>query len=350
MSFANKHPLHVFEGLEGLASNLIARSPKRSKEGSSGGGPGGEGDEHREQQQQLRSNAQSRQARTAATARTTRTDYSFSGRQATGNPLSRPLDKLALLKELTIHSPNITVMQDLYTPHRSYVFGEKPARRAPSAVPWDHADNMRKRDKLIRMLDEKYSTHKVRVHHQRQQQEEASLQAILMRGSTGRNSRASTNHVSRAPSTAKRVGDQSVLSYLLTDADVPNELSGPFRGEDGRVQMPAVKQVSTFEDYLERTVNSVRSSPIRFDDSVKQLDRKQFKPRWMRRGIQTPEPSVDEASMNIVKRAERAATSLGFAPSREVVGMHRQRPPWQVDPSIYVRAGMASVQDEEYAA
>jgi len=50
---------------------------------------------------------------------------------------------------------------------------------------------------------------------------------------------------------------------------------------------------------------------------------------------------LDEASMHIIKRSERAATSLGFAPSREVVSMHRSKPPWQVDPSIYVRAGMS---------
>mmetsp|Transcript_33142 Transcript_33142/g.83633 ORF Transcript_33142/g.83633 Transcript_33142/m.83633 type:complete len:349 (-) Transcript_33142:25-1071(-) len=348
MSFGIKHPLHVFEGLEGLASNLISRSPKRTKDDSSAGGAG-EGEEQRQTQQQLRSNAQSRQARTAATARTARTSSPFAERLATGHPLSRPLDKLALLKELTIHSPNITVAHDLYTPHRSYIFREKPAQRAPTAVPWDHAENVMKRESLIRMLDDKYSSHKVRVHDQRRQQE-ASQHSMLMRGSTGRNSRASTRHTLRAPSSAQRGADQSMLSYMLTEADMPNELSGPFRGDDGRVQMPSVKQMSTFEDYLERTVNSVCSTPIRFDDSVKQLDRKQFKPRWMRRGIQTPPPSVDEESMNFVKKAERAATSLGFAPSSEVVGMHRQRPPWQVDPSIYVRAGMASYGHEEYEA
>mmetsp|Transcript_15188 Transcript_15188/g.30033 ORF Transcript_15188/g.30033 Transcript_15188/m.30033 type:complete len:354 (-) Transcript_15188:370-1431(-) len=343
-----KHPLHVFEGLEGLATNLIARTPKRQKDGSEEAGGTSSRDQRQSPSRQEQRSSQSRQARTAATtarSASARADSPFAAKLAAGHPMSRPLDKLSLLKELTLRSPSFTIMHDLSTPNRSYIFGDKSAQRSATALPWDHEANTRKRDDLIRSLDQKYSMHKIRVHTSRRENEEAALQAMIRSSSTGQRSRMSTHHTSHrtTPKAQKRAVEESMLSSLgLTEADMPNELAGPFRGEDGRMQMPTVKQMSTFEDYLERTVNSVRQSPIRFDDSVKQLDRKQFKPRWMRRGIETPPPPVDEASMMLVKRAERAATSLGFAPSREVVGMHRERPPWQIDPSIYVRAGMAS--------
>lgn len=138
--------------------------------------------------------------------------------------------------------------------------------------------------------------------------------------------------------------------------------------------------------------------------SIKDLDRRQFRPSGTRSILPLRKPALNAQEM--VRRAERAATSLGFAPSRccthtfgvkglvcsavarlfcdrrgenqcfaccssavrgkfpnleieqwvfvlcvvhliadtrlcrEVVNMHRSRPHWQIDPSIYVRAYM----------
>lgn len=169
-----------------------------------------------------------------------------------------PLGKLAMLREITIEAPVYSVMQDLATPHRSYIFGEREqgsAKRRNTRA--EDAQRAKARHDLIRSIDSKNRSHKERM--------------MRIKGpDAGLPRRSSPSvRIMDVPSghASERALDHSILSLLrMSEDDVTNELSGPFRDTDTARTKPAVKHISTFEDYLERAVNSVRTSPIRFEN------------------------------------------------------------------------------------
>ena len=176
-----------------------------------------------------------------------------------------------------------------------------------------------------------------------------------------------------------------VLSQEFQDqnASLQNELAGPFQNPDKirgvqycgptsnivrinpvwqGLDRPSVRSLSTFEEYLERTVNSIRgASHISFQPSRTQAQPTNFEPRrkcsnstLRNHSIRSRSQSSGEvqqldfqaASNQLALRAERSSTSLGFSPAREVAEMHRTRPPWMVDPPLFVRVFAAVKQDD----
>lgn len=127
-----------------------------------------------------------------------------------------------------------------------------------SSSRWDRALQVQYRHELIRSIDQKNRSHKERM--------------LRLKGpDVGRTWRApSPLRQTVQRKTAERVHDPGLISMLsMTDEDVPNELAGPFRDSELLLSKPAVKHMSTFEDYLERTVNAARASPVRFEDHTR---------------------------------------------------------------------------------
>ena len=176
-----------------------------------------------------------------------------------------------------------------------------------------------------------------------------------------------------------------VLSQEFHDqnASLQNELAGPFQNPDKirgvqycgptsnivrinpvwqGLDRPSVRSLSTFEEYLERTVNSIRgASHISFQPSRTQAQPTNFEPRRKfsnstlrnhsirsrsQSSGEVPQLDFQGASNQLALRAERSSTSLGFSPAREVAEMHRTRPPWMVDPPLFVRVFAAVKQDD----
>jgi hypothetical protein len=284
---------HVFAGLEGLASSLITREPSQKKIKSENAaaaalaaaspknrGGGGELWEHDEpRHSQLSSFLQAEEYVAASTSTPSRKKHarSASRRQQQSPPSKEavvslaevvtknagtggvaPLGKLTMLRQMTIDAPVFSVMQDLATPHRSYIYGEKEEKSASRrGIRADDAQRAEARRDLIRSIDSKHRGHKERM--------------LRIKGPyAGIPRRASPSfRVMDVPSrhSSDRVLDHGIMSLLrMSEDDVPNELSGPFRDTDTTRSKPAVMQISTFEDYLERAVNSVRTSPVRFEN------------------------------------------------------------------------------------
>jgi hypothetical protein len=295
---------HVFAGLEGLASSLITREPSQKKIKSEnaaatalaaaspknrGGGEGlWEHDESDRRHSQLSSFLQAEEYVAASTSNPSRQKHTRSSsrrrrrqqqqQQQQQSPPSKetvvslaevvtknagtggvaPLGKLTMLRQMTVDAPVYSVMQDLATPHRSYIYGEKEHNSASRrGIRADDAQRAEARHDLIRSIDSKHRGHRERM--------------LRIKGpNAGIPRRASPSlRIMDVPSrhASDRVLDHSIMSLLrMSENDMPNELSGPFRDTDTTRAKPAVKQISTFEDYLERAVNSVRTTPVRFEN------------------------------------------------------------------------------------
>jgi hypothetical protein len=252
-----------------------------------------------------------------------------------------PQERSSVLKHLSIHSPSgYTLMHDLYTPNRSYIFSNattqstsasgSASRRRP-AVP-DRVASARRRQKLTEEYQQKFEKHRQRMQARRagggnsyapqgggtgsqardtnawQQQHQHQQQATHAVGSNwgggsesfdpasnadhnqhmqqsmysqdddddedeietwlksrSHSAESSENVLQRNNRSSQLSDHHQMLALLgLTDGRVPNDLAGPFRNEKG-TPTPCIKHVSTYEDYLERTVNHVRTSPVHFN-------------------------------------------------------------------------------------
>lgn len=136
----------MFAGLEGLATNLLAREPSQKKfketHGATGrlsqGGLGQtdhlgwSNDASRGVSQLMEYMSSDRQMSSPE-----RIAISMSRKKLAKEVIMQqdpgsiaPLGKLALLKQMTIHSASYSVVHDLSTPHRNFIFGESRAEVA----------------------------------------------------------------------------------------------------------------------------------------------------------------------------------------------------------------------------
>jgi hypothetical protein len=237
---------------------------------------------------------------------------------------SSRLERSSLLKNLSTHASTYTLVHDLYTPHRSYIFSEK--RPQATTLTLERVASAERRQQLIDAYHDKFKKHRERMSQRRAPSEyprpkagtmereaeadwamhwgtfddqkvaennaragAAMYEDYCMNMSMGDyphalalspsqvNSNSMPNPTSATgaskqgiagPNSKAHYSDhQRMLSLLgLMDGGMPNDLTGPFRADKAfGPPMPSIKQVSTFEDYLERTVNAVRLSPVRFN-------------------------------------------------------------------------------------
>lgn len=241
---------HVFAGLEGLATTLVLRPQSRfTREPSLALQPRGD-------HETAKSLPATRPGRTPSSPMLQRSQTSLRQQPQTLK------EKSELLKNISVHGPTFTLIHDLYTPNRSYIFGEttNSGRRAAAEYEKEAADQLRQR--RIWSYEDKIEKHKQRIGEVHRSGFVRTKKALPTKSST-----PISRQLDGIAFPAEPSAESSMLALLgLAEDGVPNELIGPFRNESSEVPMlPAVKQVSTFEDYLERMMKQVRAGPVRFD-------------------------------------------------------------------------------------
>jgi len=296
-----------------------------------------------------------------------------------------------------------TVFHDLITPHRSYAFSKGPLPSTPKSGRWEtvstSVDGSRAKtgfsgrsggfsplmtdfseglggslralqdQKIVGAKRDKFSNKREGLHQNR-----GKFDHVLVPAEKRTTQVPTQPRPKREKSYKFKPKTLLVLSQEFHDqkASLQNDLVGPFQNPaklNGiqycgpahvwqSIDRPTVRSMSTFEEYLERTVNSMRGdSQIAFHPSMTVLKKNKFVARRTitqnRKLPAMPVRSVSigldhldfqAASSQLSMRAERSATSLGFAPSREIGDMHRLQAPWMVDPSLFVRVYADAIQ------
>mmetsp|Transcript_32648 Transcript_32648/g.76904 ORF Transcript_32648/g.76904 Transcript_32648/m.76904 type:complete len:273 (+) Transcript_32648:69-887(+) len=155
-----------------------------------------------------------------------------------------------------------TVFHDLVTPHRSYIFAG--SWKTPSAVRLERARQTRDHTTPSPAADPRVQMKRHRQSQMQRRQIENRARSVAA---------ACTPHIARTASTnserLQRFTEVRMQHFLKghpswhRDTEEHNDLVGAFQNPK-LYGKPKVRTFSTFEEYLERTVNLEREIPIQF--------------------------------------------------------------------------------------